>query len=86
MLEEHDHEDRVLKLEPEEVALRQAGRRWYAKLSEALRDFELIQFTYDLCLFYLGRGEDSLIITIWTDVQIVWMWTTSSVKEISKHF
>jgi len=85
MLEELHLGEKVLLLKKSLYGLRQAGRRWHVKLSEVLKTFGLTQSSCDPCLFYLGRGEDILIVVVYVDDILVASRTNRDVHKLLEH-
>jgi hypothetical protein len=65
MLREYSRGDKVCFLKKSLYGLRQAGRSWYLKLDETLRNSGAVPTASDPCLFQIGSGEDATLIAIY---------------------
>lgn len=59
--------NKVCLLKKSLYGLRQAGRSWYTRISEVLKNFGAKASNADHCVYYIGQGEDALIIAIYVD-------------------
>lgn len=59
--------NKVLKLKKSLYGLPEAGRCWYIKLCNILKDCGMMPCKCDPCVFKRGRDEDFLIITFYVD-------------------
>uniref|UniRef100_A0A6V7J2D0 Reverse transcriptase Ty1/copia-type domain-containing protein n=1 Tax=Bracon brevicornis TaxID=1563983 RepID=A0A6V7J2D0_9HYME len=67
VLQKFQEGDQVCEMKKALYGLRQAGRSWYETLCTELCRFGLTQSKNDPCVFYLGRGEEIFIVTIYVD-------------------
>lgn len=66
-----DGTDNVLALKKAIYGLKNAGRRWYQKLTDFLLTVDFTASEVDPCVFVLRKGDSILIIGIWVDDIIV---------------
>ena len=65
--------------------LRQAGRRWHIKLSEEITKFGVIPSKSDSCVFYIGQGEDILLIAVYVEDILAVLRNLGMINKLSKH-
>lgn len=66
MLKELRSGDKVCLLNKALYGLCQAGRCWHVKLNQVFKNFGLKQSTADLCVFFVDKGENILLIALST--------------------
>ena len=67
MLQELETGDKVCLLKKSLYGLRQSGRSWHEKLDEMMRKFGATPTNADPCVYYIGQGEDALLIAVYVD-------------------
>src|SRR5436190_8498281 len=85
MLQELKRSDKICLLKKALYGLRQAGRRWHMKLSHELKSFGLKQSTSDPCVFFVGGGENILLVVVYVDDILVASNDISKIAELTKY-
>ncbi|KMQ88472.1 retrovirus-related gag-pol polyprotein [Lasius niger] len=85
MLQDLKKGDKVCLLKKALYGLRQAGRRWHVKLSQALKDYGLKPSSADPCVFFAKDGENALIATIYVDDILVASCDISKIAELTEY-
>jgi len=85
MLSELRKENRVCLLKKALYGLRQAGRRWHMRCDEELKKFGLKNSLADPCLYYQGKGEDALLVTVYVDDILVASRNLEHIESLKKH-
>lgn len=85
ILRELRSKDKVCLLRKALYGLRQAERRWHVRLRYELEKFGLKQSTADPCVFFKGKGENILIITVYVDDILVASRDLSEITKLTEH-
>ncbi|GAB1867410.1 Reverse transcriptase Ty1/copia-type domain-containing protein [Camponotus japonicus] len=85
MLKELEAGNKVCKLNKALYGLRQAGRRWYVKLNEELKQFGLNRSNIDPCIYHMNQGEDLLLVAIYVDDLLVVSWNDTLIAGLAKY-
>lgn len=78
-----DGTNRVCKLNKAIYGLKQAGRQWNLKLSDALVNFGLLKSNLDPCVFF-GK-EKMLVIAVYVDDMLIFYRSRDNLDEIKKY-
>lgn len=62
--------------------LRQAGRQWFKRLDQELKNLGVVQSCNDPCVYYRGQGGDVLIIIVYVDDILIASRNLSRISQI----
>lgn len=84
MLRKLQEGDKVCLLEKSLYGLKQAGRSWNQTLHEVLIELGAAQSECDPCVYYIGSGEDLIIIIVYVDDILIISKKLSKITRIEK--